>query len=306
MKKNIFTSLVLAFAVSAFSQEVIQNFNPEEITPIAESYPDGSGYMTGHNDYGDEEFAEKYIIEGNGTVHGIIAIHTGEEGTSTLNASYRIYNVAASGYPNSPLANKNIPYNDIPVDENPFTVNFDNPIEVSGEFFASFRLGDYVHGNLGTKLIAITHAPDGTREESDFEIFGRNVIRWHSHGATVWKDYRTENFSDYNPAIHFSLFPLIELESMSNVDLHGKGKIGSVYPNPSFDGEFNVQISSNSAGNALFQLYDLTGKLIKEKNFEVNSIQNNYKFSSGQTVSGIYVLIITTPEGKIAQRVVIK
>lgn len=306
MKKNIFTSLALAFAVSAFSQERLQNFNPEEITPVIESYPDGSGYMTGHNDYGDEEFAEKYIIEGSATVHGIVAIHTGEEGNSALNASYRIYNVAASGLPNSPIANKNIPYNDIPVDNNPFTVNFDNPVEVSGEFFASFRLGDYVHGNLGTKLIGLTHATDGTRTESDFEVFGRNVIRWHSHGATVWKDYRTENFEDYNPAIHLSLFPLVELDAMSNIDFHGQGKIGSVYPNPSSNGEFNVQILSKSNGKSRFQFYDLTGKLIKEEKFEVTSNQNNYKFSSGLTNAGTYILIITTPEGKVAQKVIIK
>lgn len=306
MKKNIFTSLALAFAVSAFSQEALQNFDPEVINPIVEEYLDGSGYLTGHNDYGDEEFAEKYIIDGTGLVHGIVAIHTGEEGTSTLSASYRIYNVAASGYPNSPLANKNIPYNDIPVDENPFTVNFDNPIEISGEFFASFRLGDYIHGNQGTKNIAITHAPDGTRPESDFEVFARNVIRWHSHGATVWKDYRTENFSDYNPAIHLSLFPLVELESMSSIDFHGQGKIGAVYPNPSKNGEFNVQISSKSNEKASFQLYDLTGKLIQEQNFEVNSNQNSYIFKSNHTKSGNYVLIINTPEGKVAQKVIIK
>lgn len=306
MKKNIFTSLVLAFAVSSFSQEALQNFNPEEITPIAETFPDGSGYMTGHNDYGDEEFAEKYIIDGTGTVHGIVAIHTGEEGTSTLSASYRIYNVAASGYPNSPIANKNVSYNDIPVNDSPFTVNFDNPVEVSGEFFASFRLGDYIHGNLGTKLIGLTHAPDGTRPESDFEVFGRNVIRWHSHGATVWKDYRTENFEDYNPAIHLSLFPLVELESMSSIDLHGQGKIGAVYPNPSPNGEFNVKISSKTSGQISLQLYDLTGKLIQEKSFDSNSSQDTFKISANQAKSGIYVLKITTPEGSIAQKVVIK
>lgn len=306
MKKNIFTPLALIFAVSAFSQEALQNFNPEEITPVIENYPNGGGYLTGHNDYGDEEFAEKYIIDGTGTVYGIVAVHTGEEGSSALSASYRIYNVAASGLPNSPIANKNIPYNEIPIDNNPFTVNFDNPIEVSGEFFASFRLGDYVHGNLGTKLIGLTHAPDGTRPEPDFEIFGRNVVRWHSHGATVWKDYRTENFEDYNPAIYLSLFPLVELDAMSNIDFHGQGKIGAIYPNPSPDGSFNVLISSKATGKSSFQLYDMTGKLIKEQNFEVSSSQNNYQFSADRAAPGIYVLRIVTPEGQIAQKVVIK
>lgn len=151
--EKITLTTVLSLSVfGLFAQETLQNFNPDEITPVIESYPNNYGYYTGHNNYGDEEFAEKYQIDGTGTIHGIIAIHDGQEGTGSLSASYRIYSVANNGLPNTPIANKNIPYSDIPVDGSLFTVNFNNPIEVSDEFFTSFRLGDYSHGGLGTQL----------------------------------------------------------------------------------------------------------------------------------------------------------
>lgn len=305
MKKITLTTVLSLSVFGLFAQETLQNFNPDEITPVIESYPNNYGYYTGHNNYGDEEFAEKYQIDGTGTIHGIIAIHDGQEGTGSLSASYRIYSVANNGLPNTPIANKNIPYSDIPVDGSLFTVNFNNPIEVSDEFFTSFRLGDYSHGGLGTKRIAITHAPDGTRPESDFDVYGRNVVRFHSHGATVWADYRTENFTNYNPAVYFSLFPVIELSSASVIDFGKQANIGAVYPNPSDSGMFNVPLNT-AGGNAEFKLYDLTGKLIIEKSIELISGDANYQFSTENVQAGTYLLMINMPEGKVAQRVILK
>ncbi|MBT0607377.1 hypothetical protein [Aequorivita echinoideorum] len=161
MRNTIITGFTLLIGASLLAQDTqtLEHFDTTSIAPITESYPNTDGYYTGHNAYGDEEFAEKYEIQGSAQVYGVMAIHEGEEGTSALNTSYRIYTVAANGLPGTPVASKNVPYNDVPVDGSMFTVDFTNPASVSGEFFVSFNLNDYVHGNLGTKKIAITHAP---------------------------------------------------------------------------------------------------------------------------------------------------
>lgn len=307
MKKQLFTlSIFLIASTTLFSQEIISHFDPEIDTPVADTYPGGQGYFTGHNSYGDEEFGEKYEIDGSGTVHGVIAIHAGEEGTSTFNAFYRVYSVASNGLPGTTLVNRSIPYNDVPIDEEPYTVMFASPVSVSDEFFVSFGLGDYSHGNPGTKKIALTHAPDGTRPSSDFEVYGRNVIRWHSHGGPAWKDYRTENFSDYQPAVYFSLFPLIELDQMSVIAFGNQASIGAIYPNPTGSQGFYVPVNSLSGGMATFQLYDITGKLIAEKNEQLEFGQNSYWFSSNEIKTGNYIIHIIIPEGRIAQKVIVK
>lgn len=307
MKKTIITSFAVLFTASMLAQdtETLEHFDPTTVTPEVETFTDG-GFYTGHNSFFDEEFAEKYEIDGTGAVHGVIAIHDGIEGTpGSLNASYRVYTVANSGLPGTPIASQTIPYADIPIDNSLFTVTFTNPATVTDEFFVSFNLGDYAHGGLGTKRIAITHAPDGTRPESDFSVFGRNAIRWHSHGAPSWKDYRTENFTDYEPAVYFSLFPVIELESMSVIDFENQASIGSVYPNPS-NGNFNVPIHSTSGGLGKLSLVDMTGKTIAKQELNLLTGQNDYVFSANNLAAGVYVLLIQIPEGSIAQRVVIR
>lgn len=305
MKKQfILLTTLLAFVVNA-QQTTLQHFNPNTITPIVESYQD-AGYFTGHNDYGDEEFAEKYEINGSAKLVGISAIHLGQDGTSgTLKASYRAYSVGTTGLPQSQIANKDLGYNEIPVNGELNTVLFDNSIDVEDQFFVSFRLGDYAHGGLGTKRIAISHSPDQTRSTEDLEVYARNVIRWHSHGAATWKDYRTENFSDYEPAIHFSIFPIVELDALSVIDFNQKGQIGAVFPNPS-NGNFTIPISSKNGGETELKLFDVTGRLISTKKTQLKSGKNDFIFSEENLPKGIYVLWIKTPEGSISQRVSIK
>lgn len=307
MKIKTFIFLLSAASGAVYGQQTtLQHFDPSVVTPIASAYGGAEGYLTGHNDYGDEEFAEKYEIQGNGMLHGISAIHLGQDGTpGSILASYRAYSVGSAGLPETALANKNVSYSAIPVNGQLTTVLFDNPVNVSSSFFVSFRLGDYLHGGLGTKRIAIAHSPEGTRPASDFTNFGRNVIRWHSHGAAVWKDYRTENFSDASPAIYFALFPLVELSSLAVVDFNKKGNVGAVYPNPS-NGNFIVPVKTASGGSASFKLFDMSGKMIADKQANLSSGANEFKFSEENLQKGNYILLIKTPEGNVSQKVSIR
>lgn len=308
MEKRIFTFLILISIVStmAFAQDTLRHFNPSSITPVVETYSANQGYFTGHNDYADEEFAEKYEITGSGDVIGIIAIHGGEEGTSSMNTSYRIYNVASNGLPGTALASISVPNNEVPVDGTPYVVMFSDVVPVANAFFVSFDLGDYAHTNPGTKKIALTHSPDGTRPSSDFDVFGRNAIRWHAHGDVVWKDYRTENFESYQPAVHFSLFPVVELLTTSTVQFDDEGSsIGSVFPNPAAGGSFTIPVSTTSGGQAVFQLFDLTGKLVSENRAALSAGKTDYRYSDNALVAGTYLLLVQLPEGSVAQKVVV-
>ena len=64
MKKFTFTLTLSIISAYIFAQDTLKHFNFENITPIIESYTSNQGYFTGHNDYGDEEFAEKYEFIG--------------------------------------------------------------------------------------------------------------------------------------------------------------------------------------------------------------------------------------------------
>ena len=309
MKKFTFTLTLSIISAYVFAQDTLKHFNFENITPIIETYTSNQGYFTGHNDYGDEEFAEKYEFSGTSNILGVIAIHQGISGNSSMNASYKIYEVGENGLPSTELASKSVAYNSIPLDGSPNTVIFTNPVSISSDFFISFDLGDYIHNNPGTISIALTHSPDGTRPSSDFNFFGRNVIRWHdgSHNSNaVWKDYRTENFPGYQPAIYFSLFPILDMNSTSIVEFgNQQGNIGSIYPNPCSSGKFNIPITSKNGGKVNFTLFDLKGKIISKKHTSVSAGKTNYLYSDNKLMPNTYILLVESPEGSVAQRVII-
>lgn len=308
MKKKLLILTAITVSLNAFAQETLQHFDPAVDSPVADEFPGTDGYYTGHNTYSDEEFAEKYEITGDGTVIGVSAIHVGVDGTSSMNASYKIYEVGGNGLPSTQKASKNVPYTDIPVDGSTYSTMFTNAVSVTDEFFVSFNLGDYVHNDPGTKRIAITHSQDGTRPSSDLGVFGRNAIRWHSHGGADWKDYRTENFQSLQPAVYFSLFPIVELGPASVIGLNGnEGSIGSAFPNPSSSANgFTVPIRTNSGGNVAIQLFDLSGKMVVERNEVLPAGESYYFFSSDDLNVGTYLLLVRIPEGIVSQKVTIQ
>lgn len=305
MRKQSFTLLLAVASCFALAQNTtLQHFDPSSTTPVVESYGTSQGYYTGHNSYGDEEFAEKYEISGSAQLVGVSAIHLGQDGTGNLLAGYKAYTVGSDGLPASQLANKSVLYSEIPVNGTITTQLFSSPVNVTGSFFVSFNLGDYAHGGLGTKLIAVSHSPHGSRPASDLGVFGRNAIRFHSHGAPAWADYQTENFSNYSPAVYFALFPVVQLSGLSTVEFDKKGNVGAVYPNPS-TGNFKVPVQSNAGGEAELKLFDMSGKLVSQKKERLSSGKIEIAFSNQNLQKGIYLLWIKTPEGAVSQKVII-
>ena len=137
MKKFKISIILSIFPAYIFAQDTLQHFNFDSITPIIETYTSNQGYYTGHNNYGDEEFAEKYEFTGTSNILGVIAIHQVVSGNSSMNGSYKIYEVGGNGLPSTELASKSVAYNDIPVNGTPNTVIFTNPVSISSDFFIS-------------------------------------------------------------------------------------------------------------------------------------------------------------------------
>ncbi len=303
-------TMLLAVAFMPFTlwaQDTLRHFDPQTYTPIVNAYPT-EGFYTGHNTYGDEEFGEKYLISGPGQLLGLIAIHGGTDGNSTMNAAYRVYQVANTGLPGAQIGGKSVSYSSIPVDGSNHFVAFDNPISVMDSFFVTLDLGDYTHNNPGTKRIAVAHSADGTRPMSDFMVYGRNVIRWHSHGPTAdWKDYRTENFtptSGLAPAVYFALFPIVQMGSASTVQFHGQAEVGAAYPNPVTGNRVFLPIHLSQSGEAKLQLFNLEGKLLAQQSETLSAGSHELPFDRAAIPSGTYILLIEVPGGQMAQQLI--
>ena len=79
----------------------------------------------------------------------------------------------------------------------------------------------------------------------------------------------------------------------------------NLYPNPS-NGSFNLKFNTESNENVEIQLYDLTGKLVKELQFSNISFQFSERISFQNTAKGFYVLKIKNGTKQTSRKLIIE
>ena len=79
----------------------------------------------------------------------------------------------------------------------------------------------------------------------------------------------------------------------------------NLYPNPS-NGNFNLEFNTESTENVEIQLYDLTGRLVKELQFSNISLRFSESISFQNTAKGFYVLKIKNGAKQTSRKLVIE
>ena len=95
--------------------------------------------------------------------------------------------------------------------------------------------------------------------------------------------------------LHSSLILFLKSNKNSN--------IGSIYPNPSKSGEFNIPINSRNGGNINIKLLDLEGKVILKEQPTIKAGKTNHSFYVNNLNKNMYILLIESNEGAVAQQV---
>lgn len=304
MKRNFLYILFLCPSHITNAQDTLRNFNPQTQVPTATQYNNGihTGYITGHNSLFDEEWAEKYYIGGANQVKGVIAYHTGSNGTYTEDCEYKVYSVGTNGLPNTELAVKAIGGSGLNIAGAPVYTAFTSPVNVSDSFFVSFNVGDYAHHSPGTKKIAIQHGPDGSRDGNDTLRYGRNVIRWHDHDHTkkVWKDFYTENST--NLRTHFAIFPVLTLKNTSVNDFAGNGslKMFALFPNPAIN-KISLRIGRIRPQQLECIIIDQKGSVVKKWHEKMSANEHTLTAYLENMPAGQYIFIISDGSGNLAQ-----
>ncbi len=309
--KNFFTFLFIICATFAIQAQdgthVLQHISPEAATATPNFWGQFSqgaplwGYWAGHNAFGDEEFGEKYEIDGHGDVVGIIA-YLGGTANSNAQVQLRVWSVAPSGLPGSMLGALPINVNEITADgTTPTMVTFQNDIHVDDEFFVTLDLGDYSHDPHSDTLVLMM-GPDGSRPTSD-DVFGRNVIRWHGHGSPNWKDFATQNFTPI--FTHFAIYPIMDGPATLSAN---NGFISdanlSLFPVP-FADELNLRFNAIESREMTVRVFNIEGKLLESKRVMVTQGDNLIQMNMSTYPAGSYVVAMEAESFRFA-RVVTK
>lgn len=310
--KKIYSYFIAALAFGAVSAQddthVLMHLAPEEATEMPNYWGQTSqgnplwGYMIGHNAYGDEEFGEKYDIDGEGHVVGVMA-YLGGTSVSNNTAHFNVYSVAANGLPGDLVESKSFVLGEAATDgTTPVMVMFDSHAIVENEFFVTLNLGDYSHDPLVGDTVCLMSGIDGSRPASD-DTFGRTVIRWHSHSSLNWKDFMTQNFTPLS--VYFAIYPIMEgseVVSSSN-SLVNEASL-SMFPVP-FQQELNINFTATDAREMNVRIFNTNGKLMESSRQMVVPGDNLIQLNMNQHAAGSYVVSLESAGYRYA-RVVTK
>lgn len=303
--RHTLTLAALCSSLALYAQQThtLQHIAPEAATEMPSYWGSAAnawGYQIGHNYYGDEAYGEKYEINGAGTVVGVIAYLGGKSNSNEL-ASYKVHAVASSGLPGATLATKTFTMGSVPTTGGtPHMQTFTSPVSVQDQFFVVLDLGDYSHDPLQGDTLCLMSGPHGSRPESD-NVFGRNVIRWHSHGAPNWKDFFTQNFTPIST--YFAIYPVMQGAAVG-IGEHQLGDATvSVFPVP-FAHELNIRLEATSAEPLRIHLFDANGRLLKSEQHSVASGEQIVRLDTQALAHGTYVVAFEQGAQRYARTIV--
>ncbi len=311
IKQLICTSLIVLITTLAYAQEpdTLSNLSEGE-TLYAPKYdgPGQWGFVLGQNSSFRQQFAEKYDIEGDARVMGLVVHLSGTYQNSENYVEFNVYEVATDGLPGSRLGGKQIFYKDLDLSGDPMTVTFSSPLPVANSFFVTFNVLDYLHGGFEGDTLGLMAGLPGSRQEGDLENFGRNAVQAHNHNKEDWKDFYTQNFTPI--ATHFALFPIVEVAEIitGTEDPHvraGQLTLLPTYPNPTTD-KLNVKYSLNRPSNVSIYIHDLKGRQMYSKGLGVQTIgEYRHVIGTSNFPGGMYIYTVKSDNVKLTGKVVV-
>lgn len=267
------------------------------------------GYMLGQNSYFRQQFAEKYNIDGNARVKGLIVHLNGTYQHPENYVEFNVYEVAANGLPGSRIGGKQLFYKDLNLSGNAMTVTFSSPLPVADSFFVTFNVLDYLHGGFEGDTLGLMSGEPGSRQDNDLKNFGRNAVQAHNHAREDWKDFYTQNFTPI--ATHFALFPIVELgKIITGIEdeqiTAEKLILFPTYPNPA-TGELNIKYYLEKASSVSIKIYGIHGKQMYVKRLGTQTSGDHQQAIDVHNFSGgTYIYVVESDNVKLAGKVFVR
>lgn len=239
------------------------------------------GTWTGHNQYGDKEFADKITNTGQKQVKGMFyAPGITHNGSSSSKVTFKVYQ--GGTLPGSALGTKDVLISSMAAGAWNY-VQFNSPVSVNGAFF------------LGYQVYYVT--PADTFSLYCVENRTNSVNTGYSmNSSSVWEPY--SQYSLYTSlGVAGVVCPLVGIEDNDVGDEHLL-----LFPNPS-TGLFMIAVTGEKINNASIRVYDLMGALVysEDNRYIDNSVSRQLDLS--QLKSGLYMVNIICGDKKYVRKV---
>jgi hypothetical protein len=261
--------------------EVVNNVGGGTLSLVAST----TGYISGHNNYGDIAKAEYF----NGLT-GVTELDGVEfnfgVATGTGNVEFVVW-ADNGGEPGTELATQMISYSTIAADivaGNNTMVSFGGVVSVSASFFVGFKL-DAVAGNE----LAVNTNEEGVTASSAWEQFSDGS--WHAFNTTA----------SWNTDRSLAVYANVCSDDVAVDDI--EGLLGmNVYPNPVSD-IFHMDFESDKALDLQIEIYDAIGrKVIGGESIQVMG-RSTHSIDATKLAAGTYFVRITNGFNTITSKI---
>lgn len=301
MKRATSTFCLAMIALSVQAADTLRNHTAG--LPLATDIYTATGtwgYYAGHNHKMQQQYGERYEVNGHIDVVGVVAHLTGTVSNPNKEIDFRLFDVL-NRFPNAPQEDGHADLGDIDLSGGPTIVLFHQPAHIDDSFFVTIDFGDYAHDGLDGDTLGLLYAPSGSRTASDLAYTGRNVIQEHDHQHVIWSDFYSQNFTPI--ATHFALYPIVAFDPNSIGTITRNGlTIAAPYPNPAVN-TLTIPYNLSKRSPVFISLMDMTGRTLQTLAVG-DKLPGKHEESINvtQLPVGFYNIVVRTCDGTVAAR----
>ncbi|MBQ3833304.1 MAG: T9SS type A sorting domain-containing protein, partial [Bacteroidales bacterium] len=266
--------------------DTITNILPNEI-PTSPQVAGSWGYIGGQNGQKVKYYADKFNQYSFEQVSALI-VPVSKSQTGTYNSSVTFYIWDGnSQFPDSVLAEKKVYIRNIPENYN-YVVEFDEPVEVNGPFFAGYKIpynGTNSSGNGDWFVVSVAPNRSGSGSNT---LYVRTDSTWY----TAYEKFAVRTSTAMRPVTC-----IVDIE-----DYATEHEI-SIYPNPA-SSIVNIELGSVEYGKDItVDIYDMLGRNVATSNH--NSSEGSIELNVSDFSEGLYFVRMNIDGHSVTEKVLI-
>lgn len=266
--------------------DTISNIRANEI-PYSPQASGSWGYIGGHNGQKIKYYADKFNQYSFERIDAIIVpVYKSQAGSYNSSVTFYIWDGNTST-PDSILAEKRVYLRDIPENFN-YVVEFDDPVEVDGPFYAGYK---------------INYNGTNSSGEGDWFVVSIAPNRSETGSNTLYVKSGDEWLTAYEKFGIRTSTAIQAVTCIVDIDDYAAENEISIYPNPASN-IVNIDLGTVDYGKDIaIDIYDMLGRNVRTLNS--NSSEGSIEINVGDLGEGLYFIKMNIDGHSVTEKVLI-
>ncbi|MBO7651116.1 MAG: PKD domain-containing protein [Bacteroidales bacterium] len=266
--------------------DTITNIRPNEI-PTSPQVTGSWGYIGGHNGQRVKVYADKFNQHSFEQIEALIVpVYKSNANSYSSYVTFYIWD-GNTQFPETVLAEKRVNLRDIPENYN-YSVEFDDPVQVNGPFFAGYKINYSGTNSNGTgDWFVVSVAPNRSGSGSN-TLYVKTDDAWY----TAYEKFAIRTSTAIRP-----------VSCITDIEDYAAEHEISIYPNPA-SSIVNIDLGSVEYGKDItVDIYDMLGRNVASQNH--NSSEGSIELNVSSFSEGLYFVRMNIDGHNVTEKVLI-